>query len=52
VVICTIRRNDGSGSENIRQGKNTAAGGWDLRREDGTDDFPRLVCKEFPLYTA
>jgi hypothetical protein len=28
VVIRIIRRNDGKGSENIRQGKNTAVGGW------------------------
>jgi hypothetical protein len=27
VVIRTIRRNDGRGSENNRQGKNTAVGG-------------------------
>jgi hypothetical protein len=28
VAIRTIRRNDGRGSENNRQGKNTAVGGW------------------------
>jgi hypothetical protein len=27
VVIRTIRRNDGKGSENVRQGKNNAVGG-------------------------
>jgi hypothetical protein len=28
VVILTVRRNGGRGSENIRQGKNSAVGGW------------------------